>query len=209
MKKKYLALLIMAALVMAFCLCGCGQSEEPAASESAAQPAETSEAAAPEVDASMYGYDGSDPVEVAVYKYMAEEVSKDYDPADASIPTVSIVKVDAAGDETLVYGDFWVENYKIEGDTLRCVSGGNYPGVMHLDKDNVVTKFDQVADGSEFDASAKELFGGNYDAFMKVFGDSDARAKLRTATVTNYVRANDLKVTKYQDEGWDPVEIGE
>jgi hypothetical protein len=76
-----------------------------------------------------------------------------------------------------------------------------------MSKDYNVTQFDQVADGADFDSSAKELFGDNYDAFMKVYSDSDARDELRRATVTDYVHFNNLEVTKYQDEGWDPVEI--
>ena len=202
MKKKLLALFMTLALAMAFGFTGCGNTSE----ESAEEPEETTEEAT--VDATAYGYGGDDPVEAAIYKYMAEEISKDYDSADVSIPTVQVVYVDYTGeDEILAYGDFWIENYNIEGDTLKCVSGGNYPGVFHLNKDYEVTAFDQVADGGDFDASAKELFGEHYDDFMAVYGNSDARDELRRATVTDFVNFNNLDVTQYQDEGWDPIEI--
>ena len=108
----------------------------------------------------------------------------------------------------LVFGDFWVENYNVEGDTLKCVSGGNSPGVMHVSKDTyAVTAFDEVADGGEFEGSAKELFGEHYDDFMAVYSDSDAREELRKITVSDYVNLNGLDINYYQDEGWDPVEL--
>ena len=222
MKKKGIALLLVMVVTMAFCISGCGKAEQESAgkSEAAAEKGteviqETEEdvteaiAEEPEVDGSAYGYAGDDPVEAAVYKYMAEEKSKDYDAADAHIPTVNVVAVDyTPEDEVLVYGDFWIENYNIEGDTLKCASGGNYPGVMHVSKkDYSVTGFDQVADGEDFESSAKELFGENYDDFMKVYSDSDARNELRKITVSDYVNMNGLSVTQYQDEGWDPVKL--
>ena len=166
------------------------------------------EAAAP-VDGAAYGYAGDDPIDLACYKYMAENVSKDYEPADVSIPIVIIVHEDPAPeDEVLVYGDFWIDNYNIEGDTLKCVSGGNYPGCMHVDKATyTVTAFDPVADGGEFESSAKEIFGDSYDDFMKVYSDSEAVAEARKATVSDYVNLNGLDIKYYQDEGWDPVEL--
>lgn len=161
------------------------------------------------VDGAAYGYAGDDPVELACYKYMAETIGKEYGSGEISIPTVEIIHQDnTPEDEVLVYGDFWVENYNVNGDVLECVSGGNHPGCMHVSKaDNTVTAFDQVADGGDFEPSAKEIFGDNYDAFMKVYSDSDARDELRKITVSDYVNLNGLDVTQYQDYGWDPVEL--
>ena len=160
-------------------------------------------------DGSAYGYAGDDPVECAVYKYMAEEMSKDYAAADVSIPVVEIVAIDySQEDEIIVYGDFWVNNYNIEGDTFKCVSGGNYPGVFHMTRDYQITSFDVVADGTEFEPSAKELFGDHYDDFMAVYSDSDKIAEDRKITVSDYRNLNGLtEVTKMQDEGWDPVDL--
>ena len=205
MKRRLLAILLMLTLAVTFSFTAYGSDEEAPAAE----PEETAEEAVePEVDATKYGYGGTNPVEAAVYQYMVEEVSKSYDKTDVSIPTVSIVHVDyAPEDEILVYGDFWIDNYNIKGDTLRDISGGNYPGVIHLSKDYVVTAFDQVADGGDFDASAKELFGDYYDDFIAVYNDSDARAELRRATVTDYVHFNGLDVKKYKDKGWPAVEL--
>ena len=228
MRNRQYGLLLMMVLAMVFVFCACGKTEKaPAAApeastketaaapeastkETAMVPEETTQEAAqtPEIDGAPYGYSGDDPVEAAVYKYMAEEMSKDYDEAQVHIPTVSIVHVDYTPEnEILVYGDFWIENYNIEGETLKRVSGGDYPGVMHLSKDYTVTAFDQAADGEDFEASAKKLFGEHYEDFMKVHSDSDARDELRRITVSDYVKMNGLSVTQYQDEGWDPVEL--
>ena len=198
--------ILMTALVMAFGISACGAKEEAAVEEENVATEDTE--SEPEVDGTAYGYAGSDPVEAAVYKYLAEEVSKDYDDAEVHIPTVNIVHIDfTPKDEILVYGDFWIENYNVEGDTLKCASGGHYPGMMQVSKDYVVTDFKQAADGEDFDSSAKEIFGDYYDDFMKIYSDSDLRNELRKVTVTDYVNLNGLSVTKYQDEGWDPVEI--
>ena len=104
----------------------------------------------------------------------------------------------------------WVDNYTIEGDTLVDQSGGNYAGTMHVVKEEdtyKVERFEQVGDGSEFEPTAKKIFGDKYDAFMKVNSDDEARAAVRTETVKNFGEANGLAVKKYQDYGWDPVEF--
>ncbi|MBQ6502062.1 MAG: hypothetical protein IJI87_12055 [Mogibacterium sp.] len=161
------------------------------------------------IDGAAYGYAGDDPVEAACYQYMVEEIAPQYSEAEISIPTVTIVHEDfTPEDEVLVYGDFWVENYNVEGDTLKNVSGGNHPGCMHVSKsDYTVTAFDQVEDGGNFESSAKEIFGEAYEDFMAVYGDSDARAESRKITVSDYVNLNNLDINYYQDEGWDPVEL--
>ena len=161
------------------------------------------------VDARAYGYGGDDPIEAACYKYMVEEYKQHYEEAEYSIPTVNIIHEDLTqDDEYLVYGNFWIENYNGEGDVLKCVSGGNYPGCMHISKDDyTVTAFDVVADGGEFEKSAKEIFGDHYEDFMAVYSDSDAREENRKITVSDFVNLNGLEFNYYQDEGWDPVEL--
>ena len=219
MKKRLLAVMMAAALVAMFGLAACNNGDGTSAgksSQAAAESASSASASAeaptdPVADASRYGYAGTNPVEAAAYKYMAEEASKNFEKADASIPIVNIVHVDFTNpDEVLVYGDFWVDNYNVAGDTLECVSGGNFPGVMHMSKDGdgyIVSSFDMVEDGENFDASAKQLFGDNYDAFMKVYGDDEARDELRKIIVSDYVNLNGLAITQFQDYGWDPVQL--
>lgn len=222
MKKSSFVTLLLAASLAILGLAACGQAgtapsdtpsthEQDSASEAQAeQPSDESTTEA-ETDGAAYGYAGTDPVEAAVYRYLVVEVSQYYEKAEVSIPVVQIVHVDDTNpDEVAVYGSFWIENYNIKGDTLECVSGGSHPGVMHLRKDGgsyVVSSFDVVADGADFDASARELFGEYYDAFAAVLSDSETREAVRTATISDYVNLNGLAVTQYQDYGWDPVQL--
>ena len=109
----------------------------------------------------------------------------DDDDSIISVPVVEVID-ESAGDngETVVKGAFWVYNYKIDGDTLKCVSGGAHPGAMHVVKDDdgdeyEVLKFDAVGDGSQFEPTAKEIFGDKYEDFMKYDSDDKAQEALR------------------------------
>ncbi len=211
MKKKFLAVVLMMTLAAAFCLSGCGGGDNAASAEGADTSA-AEEAESPVMDGAAYGYGGDDPIEIAAYKYMCEEVAKNFDAADVSIPVVTIFAEDLTNpDDVAVYGSFEVYNYTIEGDTLKCVSGGDFPGVMHMtgDQENgyTVTSFDEVASGADFDESAKALFGDYYEDFTTVYSDDAARAENRKITVSDYVNLNGLDIKYFQDEGWDPVEL--
>ena len=207
-------MIMLAVMVMALALLGaCGGGSNQAAEESADTADDTATEAT--VDGTKYGYDGDEAIDAAVYKYLCEEVSKNYDAADASVPIVTIIGTDTSkDDDTLVWGDFHVYNYNVDGDTLKCVSGGSYPGVMHLAKNGDAYKQIKefyktlpVEDGGNFEDSAKELFGEKYDNFMKIYSDEKWREETRGDILAVYVKANGLDVTKYQDEGWDPVDI--
>ena len=211
MNKRLLALLLMAVLVMSLALSACGNKEEAPAEEPQEEEEEVTEDE-PGFPGAAYGYAGDDPIELAVYKYCAEELSKGYAEAEIHIPTVNIINEDMTNEEDiLVYGDFWIDNYNVEGDTLKTVSGGNHPGLMHLKKDGeeyTVVSMDQTEDGAGFDESAKKIFGDHYEELINVMGDDKAREELRKVTVSDYVNMNGLDEVKYyQDEGWDPVEL--
>ncbi|MBR0308601.1 MAG: hypothetical protein IJH92_06885 [Mogibacterium sp.] len=214
--KKRLVLIISLIMVLLLVFTGCGGSGQSAETEDQAadvtEETAAEEESANDLEGNMYGYSGTDPMELAAYKYMADVVAKNFDEADASIPVITIIEEDEANpDDVLVKGDFWIDNYNIEGDTLMSTSGGNYPGCMHMKKNDdgsyEVTSFDVVADGGGFTESAKEIFGDKYDDFIAVQSDSDAREAKRLETVTVYVNANEIPCTQYQDEGWDPVKL--
>ena len=158
-----------------------------------------------------YEYTGDDGIEKAVYEYTIKEFGQHFDESDVSIPCPVIIAVDEEdnGDFT-AYGDFWILNYELKGDMLECLSGGSFPGAMHIKGDGVdfsVTSFDAVEDGGGYIESAKRIFKDHYDELMEVTGNSDSREKLRKIIIEEYVRQNDLSITKYQDYGWDPVEL--
>ena len=159
-----------------------------------------------------YKYPGDDRLMAAVCQYIVDEFSTQYEKADVSIPTVIPVDTDESNpDDIRVWGDFWIDNYELDGDTLMTKSGGAYPGCIHLKRtgdDLEVTEMEMVEDGSGYTPSAKKIFGDKYDAFTKVTGDDEGRAEVRTQTIADYVKANDLSITQYQDYGWDPVPLG-
>ena len=145
----------------------------------------------------------------AIKNYLAWEVAAGYEKADYMIPEIYIVATDESVERDIkIWGDFWVMNYDADGDTLKAVSGGSYPGCFHVAKsDGVydVTAFDVVADGSDYDSSAKEIFGEYYEDFVKLSSDDTGRNKERAKQISEYVKENGLSFTQYQDYGWDPV----
>lgn len=150
---------------------------------------------------------------MAIDRYLASEIGSKYAPGELCIPCVTVVEMDESQpDDIKVWGDFWVYNYNISGDTLKMVSGGDHPGLMQLqktDKGYEVKSFKQVADGSDNLKSAKEIFGDKFDAFQVVSNDRKARENTRLRITADYVRAHNLPVTMYQDYGWPVVKFSQ
>jgi hypothetical protein len=111
-----------------------------------------------------------------------------------------------------MWGDFWVFNYDVAGDTLKTVSGGNHPGLMHLkktDKGFEVTGFDAVEDGAGNMESAKRIFGDNFDAFWELNSNQEKREDVRLHFIADYVKKHNLTVKMVQDYGWPAVALPE
>lgn len=142
----------------------------------------------------------------AINAYIVDSLAKNYDPADACIPCPIVTATDDSDPADIrVWGDFWVLNYKVAGDTLKNTSGGSYPGLMHLRRADdgrcTVTAFDRVADGSDFTPTAREIFGDKYDAFIKSYSDNDARQQAIADGIAAHVKAHGLSAKFYQDYG--------
>ncbi len=156
-----------------------------------------------------YEYQGEVPYMKAVCDHMVSLGQTNYDKTDVSIPTVRVVAAEEKENGDVdVYGDFWIDNYDVVNDTLVTMSGGSYPGVMHVKKDGetyTVSEFEVVADGSDYTESAKKIFGKHYDDAMKTISDDEGRKEVRKAEIEAYVKASGLKVTQFKDYGWDPV----
>ena len=149
----------------------------------------------------------------AVYDYLVNVIGKNYAEAEYCIPSPFIVSTNEGNkDDVLVWGDFWVFNYDLVGDTLKTVSGGSHPGLMHLKKtDNgfVVTGFDAVEDGAGNMESAKRIFGDNFDAFWEVNSNQEKREDIRLHYIADYVKEHNLPVKMVQDYGWPAVALPE
>ena len=142
----------------------------------------------------------------AVDRYLAEQVAGYYAKGEYSVPVYQEVAVNADDSTDIrIWGDFWVYNYKQEGDTLKCVSGGSHPGLMHICQMGeyfYVSGFEQVEDGSRFLPSAKRIFGNYFDTFQIHHSDGDEHESLRHDVLRAFVRDHGLSATKYQDYGW-------
>ena len=149
----------------------------------------------------------------AGFDEICDELAKGYDAADVGLPVVLEVSRDESDpDDIKVWGEFEYFTYNLVGDTLETQAGGSYPGCMHIKTTDagigyVVDHFDPVADGSDFDASAKEIFGDKYDAFMEIYSNDDLKNEKRKDFIEEYVFSHSVPATKYQDYGWDPVEL--
>ena len=147
----------------------------------------------------------------AVDDYLVNEIGQNYRQGDVCIPCAFVVNADESNmDDILVWGDFWVFNFDIAGDTLKCVSGGDHPGLMHVKKTEngfEVTSFDAVADGADNMPSAKRIFGDKYDAFWEFNSNQEKREEGRLRTIAEYVKKHKLPVKLLQDYGWPAVEL--
>lgn len=144
-------------------------------------------------------------VEQAVDRFLVDSIANRYGSGKINIPQVKIIDRQQNGDTVKVLGDFWVFNYDIAGDTLKCVSGGHHAGMLIVSNEGGayrVTGFDPVTDGNTFEPSAKRIFGDKYERFHAIYSDSDAREALRDSLTAAYVKAHNLPVKCYQDYGW-------
>ncbi len=142
----------------------------------------------------------------AIEQYMVDTLGSQYSQGDVCIPFCRVVEADVTDKNDIkVWGDFWVDNYKLAGDTLKSVSGGSHPGMFHVKMNDdgkfEVTGFDAVADGSDFQPSAKRIFGDKFESFQRVNSDDEGRQHVRLAAVANYVKSHDLKASLLQDYG--------
>lgn len=147
----------------------------------------------------------------AISDYLVKEIGSQYLQGELCVPVLMMVSTEEPDDEQkLVWGDFWVFNYNIAGDTLKTVSGGNHSGCVLIQKQNgvlTVTAFEQTEDGARNEISAKRIFGKHYDVYQNMHSNQDVREAVRQEQLKEYVRRNGLSVRYYQDYGWDAVAL--
>lgn len=151
--------------------------------------------------------------DAAVDDYLVNVIGKNYAEAEYCIPCPIFVSTDDGNkDDVLVWGDFWVFNYDVAGDTLKTVSGGSHPGLMHVKKtDNgfEVVGFDAVEDGAGNMESAKKIFGEHFDSFWEINSNQEKREDIRLHFIADYVKKHNLPVKMVQDYGWPAVALPE
>ena len=150
-------------------------------------------------------------LEALISKYLVDSIGSQYAPGEICIPVVVYQTDEIKEDSLFVWGDYWVFNYNVVGDTLKCVSGGSHPGKLLVRKneqgEDQVVSFEQVEAGHGNVESAKRIFGKNYDAFHSANSDEVYREEVRASGIADYVKAHKLPVKYYQDYGWPAKEI--
>ena len=202
MKNLKKSWMLAAILICGACLVGCGN--KTAKEENGVENAQTEVQAEPQVPGTVM-YDA------AVNDYLVNVIGKNYAEAEYCIPCPILVSTDDGNKEdVLVWGDFWVLNYDLSGDTLKTVSGGNHPGLMHLKKTAngyEVTAFDAVEDGAGNLESAKRIFGDKFDSYQEISSLQEKREDMRLRLTADYVKEHGLSATMLQDYGWPAVAL--
>ena len=202
MKNLKKSWMLAAILICGACLVGCGN--KTAKEENGMENAQTEVQAEPQVPGTVM-YDA------AVNDYLINVIGKNYAEAEYCIPCPILVSTDDGNKEdVLVWGDFWVFNYDLSGDTLKTVSGGNHPGLMHLKKTAngyEVTAFDAVEDGAGNLESAKRIFGDKFDSYQEISSLQEKREDMRLRLTADYVKEHGLSATMLQDYGWPAVAL--
>lgn len=197
-------------------------TEDRAAAGMTAEPFETEEisimgtgtAAETEETGSVYPefhYTGEDPYIETIWTYFQDNYSRFYDKEDVTVPAVLVLEEDDSDpDDIRVWGVFSLFNYDVEGKTLLNLSGGDYPGLVHLKADGdsyEVTGIDLVEDGMDYSSSANQIFGEREGLAEKFWNSDEKQEVARADFLKMYIRDNNLDIDAYQDYGWDPVPL--
>ena len=135
-----------------------------------------------------------------------------YEDDCVAIPVPVIFKM-SIGETVKAYGNFITEVYRLNGDTLEYVSGGEEPGVFTLEKvDNVwkVIKKEVAGDGEAFAADIERFADGDENLlkqYQEVHQDHELIQAARVSSLWDYVRQNHLDIEYYKLPGSDPVPI--
>lgn len=158
-----------------------------------------------------YKYVGDDPAEKVICEYLSGEYADEmYGGRGVSIPSPTIYRQEQAGGELLVFGNFWMDKYCKNGNTLISVSGGAMPACFHLVRSGdtyEISKIDVAEDGENYSESIRKMTEGYSGLYEQYFSGQGQDEKIRKEAITNYVVTNGLGIEYYKDYGWDPVAL--
>ena len=160
-----------------------------------------------------FSYIDDAPYMNTILDYMMETRGQYFEPGDVMIPNFVILRTDDRNPEDVkIWGNFWINNYDLQGDNLFCKNGGEAPGVIHLRKTPAgsgyaVTWADFVGDGSNNQPDSERIFGVDAD-LMRAYANQDLiTERNRTDTIRKYVFMNGLPINTYQDYGWEKIQL--
>ena len=147
----------------------------------------------------------------AIESYLTDSVAPHYASAEISIPVAILISnnLDDSTDMS-IWGDYWVFNYNLQGDTLMTISGGNHPGCFHIAQQGenfAVTKFDEAESGSGCTQSMQRIFDTDYETYLMMTEEEGYLENHRKEAIAKYAKRHGITVNFYQDYGWDAVKI--
>jgi len=221
------AAVLLFALSAALMMGACGKKTDSAASsaetgiaaaESTAAESAAGETAADAEDSGQILKPGDLPAfrftgEAAWMDALLDDLIKEnggaFESGDVMIPNFVIFRVkDEDPDYVRVWGNFWLMNYELEGQSLQTKNGGSFPGKFTLRrKDGIyqVSERDMVGDGSDYQKDAERVFGEDDELFSAWSTQDQVTEENRKKTIQRYAEEWGLPLTSYQDPGWDPV----
>ena len=175
-------------------------------------------AAGAEAGLPAYTYTGSDPIEGAIANALASGGRAEQfltEPGCVTIPCPIIHQTEMTDDtHAKVYGTFWILNYVQKGEILESISGGEIPAIILLEKvqgEWQIESMEEADIGDDYYLDIQRFAHGDEALEDRYHAASDLDApenrEIRTRLIRDYVDANHLAVTAYQDYGWDPVEL--
>lgn len=133
------------------------------------------------------------------------------------IPVAVVYKVagvpDPNADIFKVYGSFYTDVYKLNGEVLEFISGGTDQGVITVEKKadgNWTVIAEEYARDGTYTDDLKRIAGSDAELLGQYLETENNEAHYETArreNITRYVESNDLSITGYKDYGSDAVSL--
>ena len=164
-------------------------------------------------------YTGDDALLPAICSWSESELGQYYESDDAVIiPEPVILYTDNSNEEDIrVWGDFRVDTYRLEGDTLMFESGGSNPGLLHIKKAEdgsyKASEFENVGDGTSFAVDMKRIFGkapeeaGDLVAAFSKSAEDGTKDRIRWEFLKMYAQVAPHEIHYYKDYGWKAVSL--
>ena len=148
-------------------------------------------------------YTGEDPYLNTIWEYLRDTESMNYDPGDVMIPAFVILEEDEEDPQDIkVWGSYWLINYDLDGTKLITKNGGCYPACIHLAETEdgyKVTDAEFVEDGSNYDPTARAIFGAK-EGLLEAFEQADDRLEeCRTEYINMYAEKTGIDIQSYED----------
>ena len=160
-----------------------------------------------------------DPVEAAVADWIVASYAEylAQEEGSVTIPAPMLFRREPVDDARLrVYGTLWVMSYVLKDKTLECISAMEVPAVLILEERDgawTVTEADTAGEGDDYLLDIARFAAGDAELEDAYAAGADLSEEpllgIRTRYIRDYVRANGLDVTAYQDPYWEPVPLGE